>query len=118
MRIAYFSPLPPARSGIADYTLDLLPHLTKQVQITLYHENPGEVAQPVQDEFELLPAGLVSRERRLYDLALYQMGNSIYHEDIYRTALRFPGVVVLHDYGLHHFIATITGTDQKVQRLH
>ena len=35
-RIAYFSPLPPERSGIAGYSEELLPYLAKSAQVTLF----------------------------------------------------------------------------------
>ncbi|HBL26059.1 MAG TPA: hypothetical protein DD490_04405 [Acidobacteria bacterium] len=33
MRLAWFSPLPPARSGIADYSAELLPHLAEHLEV-------------------------------------------------------------------------------------
>lgn len=33
MRLAYYSPLPPMRSGIADYSAELLPHLAAHCDI-------------------------------------------------------------------------------------
>ena len=33
MKLDYVSPLPPVRSGIADYSLDLLPHLAALVDV-------------------------------------------------------------------------------------
>ena len=41
-------------------------------------------------------------EREGFDLNLYQMGNSSYHRYVLNAALRFPGVVVLHDLVLQH----------------
>ena len=41
-------------------------------------------------------------------MAIYQVGNSLFHAGIYAAAQRTPGVVVLHDYTLHHFVASIT----------
>jgi len=35
---------------------------------------------------------------------LYHLGNNPLHRDIYRRALARPGVVVLHDAVLHHFL--------------
>ena len=32
----------------------------------------------------------------------------MYHEAMYRVLLRYPGITVLHDHGLHHFMATRT----------
>ena len=43
-----------------------------------------------------------------YDLAVYHMGNNLqYHEEMYAAALRYSGLVVLHDYVLHHLLAAI-----------
>ena len=112
-RIAYFSPLPPTRSGIADYSWELLPSLGERAEITLFVDRPGEVADYVCAAFEVYPIADYSRARWSYDLALYQMGNNVHHQAIYQTALRYPGVVVLHDHGLHHFIAAVTGSDEK-----
>ena len=38
------------------------------------------------------------------DVALYHLGNNALHAAIYRRALERPGVVVLHDAVLHHFL--------------
>ena len=36
------------------------------------------------------------------------MGNNGYHDFVYETALRHPGVVVMHESNLHHLIADLT----------
>ena len=103
LRLAYFSPLPPARSGIADYSAELLPALAEWADVTLFSDEtaaPGGLPRRPLDAF---PA-----ERWAFDLPLYQMGNSAHHSDIYRLLLRFPGVTVLHDYILHHLLAHLT----------
>ncbi len=38
------------------------------------------------------------------DVALYHLGNNAQHAAIYRRALETPGVIVLHDAVLHHFL--------------
>ncbi len=43
-----------------------------------------------------------------YDVALYHIGNNPWHSFAYETALRHPGVVVMHEANLHHLIADIT----------
>ena len=49
--------------------------------------------------------GSYGARRFEFDLPLYHIGNSAeYHEEIYRTLLRYPGVVVLHDCDLYQFI--------------
>lgn len=104
LRVAYFSPLPPARSGIAGYSADLLPHLAARADVTLYAD--GTAAAP--GALPLHPVAAYPAERWAYDLPLYHMGNSAHHRAIYNMLLRFPGMVVLHDAFLHHFVADLT----------
>src|SRR4051812_3447882 len=77
MTVGFFSPLPPARTGVADYAASLLAGLRRH----------GNV--------EIAPARC--------DIALYHLGNNGLHAEIYRRAIAEPGVVVLHDAVLHHF---------------
>ena len=77
MRVGYFSPLPPARTGVADYSLALLPALGELCDVRV---NSADA-----------------------DVCLYHLGNNQIHRDIYIEALRRPGVAVLHDAVLHHF---------------
>lgn len=74
MRVGFFSPMPPVRSGVADYAEALRGAL------------PAEV--------------IVGSDG---DVNLYHMGNNALHAGIYARALARPGVVVLHDAVLHHF---------------
>ncbi len=104
LRIAYFSPLPPERSGIADYSRELLPYLARKVAIVLYAADPTRVAGEIKEQFEIRELDKFPQERSEFDLALYHMGNSEYHMATYPTLLRYPGLVVLHDYLIHHFV--------------
>ena len=108
LRIAYFSPLPPERSGIADYSRELLPYLARKVAIVLYAADPASVAGELREQFEIRELDRFAQERSQFDLALYHMGNSAYHTATYSTLLQYPGLVVLHDYLIHHFIAQRT----------
>ncbi|MCU1337166.1 MAG: hypothetical protein JWO19_2747 [Bryobacterales bacterium] len=88
MKVGFFSPLPPAPTGIADYSAALLPHL---------HEL-GEV--------EIAPEKC--------DVPLYHVGNNALHRDIYHRALTHPGVVVLHDAVLQHLMLGMLDPDEYV----
>jgi glycosyltransferase involved in cell wall biosynthesis/SAM-dependent methyltransferase len=90
MRLAFFSPLPPARSGIADYSEALLQSLRPLVAL------------------EVFSAGRQPFDSQRFDLALYHVGNNAYHGFVYETALRHPGVVVMHESNLHHLMADLT----------
>src|SRR5207249_2372025 len=82
VKVAYYSPLPPSRSGIADYSALLLPALRERIDVVV--ARPGGRA----------PAA---------DVALYHVGNDPDVHAWIADALRaHPGVAVLHEYVLHH----------------
>lgn len=107
MRLAYFSPLTPQRSGIADYSEELLPHLAAFAEIDLFVDGFKPASEFVRAHFKLYDYRAESRhlERlRDYDAAVYHMGNDHrYHAGIYEVALAHPGVVVFHDFALQNF---------------
>jgi glycosyltransferase involved in cell wall biosynthesis len=88
VKVAYYSPLPPSRSGIADYSALLLPALQERIDVVTVR--PGSRA----------PAA---------DVALYHIGNEPDAHAWIADALHArPGVVVLHEYVLHHLVAGMT----------
>jgi glycosyltransferase involved in cell wall biosynthesis len=88
IRVAYHSPLPPERSGIADYSALLLPALRERVDVV-----PVRRGTPPPRA----------------DVLLYHVGNDAEHHGWIVEALRRrPGVVVLHDFVLHHLVAGMT----------
>jgi glycosyltransferase involved in cell wall biosynthesis/SAM-dependent methyltransferase len=89
-KIAFFSPLPPARSGIADYSAALLDELRKLADVEVFSSKPAQF------------------DAAAFDVILYQIGNNSYHDFCYEMALEHPGVVVVHEANLHHLIADIT----------
>jgi len=107
-RIAYFSPLPPTRSGIADYSYELLPRLAQRVDLTLFVADPDRVIRSLREQFSVRAIEEYPAMRWEYDMALYQVGNGKHHEGIYSTLLRYPGITILHEYFLHHLIVDCT----------
>lgn len=106
-RIAYCSPVNPAASGISDYSEELLPYLGQYADITLYLAADLLPANPhLTRHLEVLPLRRLEREhrRRPYDALVYHLGNSPVHAEIWRVAQRLPGVIVLHEFVLHHFM--------------
>ena len=91
MKVAYYSPLPPARSGIADYSALLLPALRAADRRRRRRGPAASAATPKAD------------------VALYHVGNDPdAHGWIVEALRRRPGVVVLHEFVLHHLVAGIT----------
>jgi glycosyltransferase involved in cell wall biosynthesis/SAM-dependent methyltransferase len=90
VRVAFFSPMPPARSGIADYSEALVEALKRLADVEVFSgaDRPYDPAR--------------------FDIALYHVGNNPFHGFVYETALRHPGVVVMHESNLHHLITDLT----------
>jgi glycosyltransferase involved in cell wall biosynthesis len=105
LRLDYVSPLPPVRSGIADYSVDLLPHLAERADVRLIRLPGQPVAPEIESAWPLASADAMGEDGRL---PLYQMGNNRYHEGVRDLALRIPGVLTLHDLVLHHLLLDLT----------
>jgi glycosyltransferase involved in cell wall biosynthesis len=89
MRVGLFSPLPPAATGVADYSAALLPLLRS--------------------------SGTVEIAPETCDVALYHVGNNALHRDIYQRALTHPGVVVLHDAVLQHLLLGMLSPQEYIE---
>ena len=102
MRLAWFSPLPPARTGVAGYSADLLPRL--------------DASGLAIDRFEERNAhDFVWRNKQTpYDLVVYQLGNAAWHDYMWGYLFQYPGLVVLHDPRLHHARAAQLVRDGRV----
>ena len=103
--VDFVSPLPPVRSGIADYSVDLLEELAPLCDLRLIRLPGQEVASEVLDRYQVIDAGRLDPAGRL---PFYQMGNNVYHEGVRRLALESPGVVTVHDLRLHHLLVEST----------
>jgi glycosyltransferase involved in cell wall biosynthesis len=103
-KIAWLSPLPPQRSGIANYSYSLVKALKPGLDIDLYYDGQTPVTE-LQEEFDIYPMAAFAAKHESYDEAIYHIGNnSDFHKAIYEYAWRFPGTVVLHDYNLSGFM--------------
>ncbi len=89
MKVGFFSPLPPAPTGVADYSGTLLSWLRQ--------------------------LGAVEIAPEKCDVALYHVGNNALHRDIYQRALAHPGVVVLHDAVLQHLFLGMLDPNEYVE---
>jgi glycosyltransferase involved in cell wall biosynthesis len=106
VRLAIFTPLPPTRSGIADYAVELLRELSSRHQIQVYVASKEEVSAwngrgvgfGVHGAHDFIWA----TQRDAHDLVVFQMGNSWCHDYMWPYVFRYPGLVVLHDAQLHH----------------
>jgi glycosyltransferase involved in cell wall biosynthesis len=116
MRLAWFTPLAPVRSGIASYSAMVLPALAARHEIALFagddvwRARAGEARTgpdgfravaspwgPIRSAHDFAPL----HRTRPFDLVVYQLGNAACHDHMWAYLARYPGLVVLHDAQLH-----------------
>lgn len=105
--LVIFSPLPPAKSGIADYMLELLPALGEWRPVFVVCETPPE-AQPTGD-WQVLNLDGYRNNPALHKFPhIYQIGNNADHVFAYRAFRERPGILVQHDFNLHYLVEDVT----------
>jgi len=90
-RLAYVSPLPPVRSGIADHSGELLPDLARYYRIELIVDQPEVSDLRLTANFPVRTTAWFEENGGLYDRILYQFGNSEHHRHMFKLIERHPG---------------------------
>ena len=106
-RLAILSPIPPAKSGVADYTADLLPALAVYYDITVIDITWPQGSEGQDDhggEGDVHDIAWLMQHGHEFDRILYQMGNSEFHIGMLEALAKFSGVVVLHDFFLGYLL--------------
>jgi SAM-dependent methyltransferase/glycosyltransferase involved in cell wall biosynthesis len=94
-RVAMFTPLPPAETGTADYAAGLISELKKIVDLQVFERAPLRFNPDA------------------FDGLIYQIGNNPFHAEAYEMALKYPGIVVLHEINIHDLIKGLTHDDES-----
>jgi glycosyltransferase involved in cell wall biosynthesis len=117
VRLAWFTPLEPVRSGIATYSAMIVPRLAVGHDIDLFVDRDvwntvaagatrgadgywsvEALGGRVRSAHDFLPR----QARHACDLVVYQLGNAACHDYMWPYLMRHPGLVVLHDWQVHH----------------
>ncbi len=107
MKLAYFSPLGPQRSGISDYSEELLPYLAAGAEITLFVDGLHPANRELTSRFAVRDYRRQRsslRDLKDFDAVVYHMGNDHrYHSGILEAMQQRSGIVVFHDFALQEF---------------
>lgn len=110
MKVAYFSPFAPDASGISDYSDDLVKELINYVDIDLFTNVPVS-SEKIKKQFSVFLVRDIEDDalRQQYDLMIFQAGNNArYHKDILEMFMKYGGILELHDFAMHHYLAEVT----------
>jgi hypothetical protein len=97
LKLAYFSPLPPKRSGISDYSAELLPELYRYYDIDVVVDQETVSDQWIIDHCGIINLQTFRSNSDDYDRVLYHFGNSQFHSYMFGILLEVPGVVVFYN---------------------
>lgn len=104
-KIAMFTPLPPLKSGISDYSYDIILALIKYFDIDVYIDD-GYKCDVFKDneKVHIYNHKEYEKNRNLYFDTIFQVGNSEFHIYMFEYIKKYKGTVELHDYNLHGVI--------------
>lgn len=114
-KLAYVSPLPTAKSGIADYSAELIPELAKYYDVHLFiKDDVHEVRfDGVPETYPLEKLSQLLSTWQEFDRVLYHFGNSDHHDSYFEALRTTSGVVVLHDFYLGNILQHKEHTGQE-----
>lgn len=105
-RLAVISPLPPEKTGVADYCADLIRLLIDYYEIELITEQKNiELPNHLCSKLKQRTLNWFKLNSNYYDRVIYQIGNSPFHSDMFAMLQQYPGLVVLHDFYLSAMLA-------------
>ena len=104
-KLAFVSPLPPERTGIADYSAQLLPALAEHYDVEVVVTQNRVTDHWVQHHLKVRDVSWFTANRNEFDRILYQVGNSPFHQHMLALLSQIPGTVVLHDFFMSSLMA-------------
>ena len=108
------TPLPPERTGIADYIGVLLPSLAQHFDLDLYTSADLDAIGDLGRQYTVRHWRELADRRPDYDQVVYQFGNSPFHSHMVDMLDEMPGVVVLHDFYLSSMFEYMDRVDGRV----
>ena len=108
-RVALLSPMPPERSGVADYTAACCAELGRLVDLSVFTDtiHPTPVANTT-----ILPLSALPMLSPDFDRVVGVMGNSHLHLRIFALLMRYGGACICHDARLLGFYHTLFGPER------
>ena len=101
-KLAFFTPLRPARSGISLYSEELLPALSKFYEIDVVIDDSQSDASD-NEHYRIITAKEFLDAAMCYERIIYQMGNSVFHDYMHEILEIYPGIVCMHDFYLSNY---------------
>ncbi|MBG1260438.1 glycosyltransferase family 4 protein [Nostoc commune] len=113
MRIAWFTPFS-NKSAIGKYSKIIIQELVKYCDVDLFLCEKDKLLETQVKIYFYNSNQDLSSVLKNYDLVIYNIGDCLdFHKDIYEVSQKNRGIVILHDYVMHHFFAGYYLRDKK-----
>lgn len=117
-KLAIFTPLPPTRSGISDYSIEIGSELSKLIDVIYVIDDMAPTPIGLDENVTILRySSWILTDQSKY-VCFHQMGNNLAHRFSWRELLSNPGFVLLHDISLHHLFLEISYENDILYRLY
>lgn len=104
-KLALLTPLPPEKSGISDYSAELLPYLSKYYDIDVVVNQNSVTDEWISKNLNIRDIEYFKDNYEDYARVLYHIGNSPFHSHMFDLIEHFSGIAVLHDFFLSSIMA-------------
>jgi len=113
-RIAFLTPLPPDKSGVADYSAASLSEIAKLADVHVFSETVAPRA--INNVSSIQPLSALPCLSRDFDRVVSVVGNSSFHVKIFDYLTRYGGACIEHDNRLLGFYAQMLGKERATQQ--
>jgi glycosyltransferase involved in cell wall biosynthesis len=111
-RVALLSPLPPDRSGVADYTAATCGELGRLVDLHIFSETPQAIRP--RNTASIRPLSALPSLTAGFDRVIGVIGNSHFHTNIFEILRRYGGACIAHDARMLGFYRTLLGKERAL----
>ncbi|MGK9252807.1 glycosyltransferase [Paenibacillus humicus] len=117
--LAFFSPLNPEKSGISDYSEEMIPFLSKYFELTIVVNGLELTNEDIASNYNIIDYSKHRERLEKIPRRLYHMGNNELHKWIYRAMENYPGNVLIHDLNMFGmFVHTVYLKGNKEEFYH
>lgn len=109
-RLAFVSPMPPEKTGIASYSVELISPLASHYEIEIVADQAAVDQSWSNLQLPVRSVDWFKENAQTFDRILYQFGNSSFHAQMFELLEGYPGVVVLHDFFLSDLVHYMDAT--------
>ena len=111
--IAFATPLPPAASGVADFSAATLAALGRVADVTVYTDTPDPVL-PAVSACRVEPLGPLGYLSRRHDATVSVLGNSHFHLGVFNELMAWGSATIAHDSRMVNFYSEMLGSERAL----